>query len=348
MSSEISELISRNLSEITNIDIIEKIIKVRPLKVYWGTAPTGELHMGYLVPLLKIADFLEAGCKIKILIADLHAYLDTMKSTLKQAAARTLYYEAMIKALLSQLGVNTNQIEFVKGRDYQLTESYTMDMYKMCSHVTFHNTHRAGTDVVKQSENPTISNLLYPILQALDEVYLDVDAQLGGVDQRKIFMFANDYLPRIGYRSKIHMMNPLVPGLSSKETNNEKMSSSDSNSKINILDSNKQIREKINRVYCKEGVIENNTLFSLLEHVIFPLFQRKGQNFVITRPEKHGGNSDIYKNIEILKDDYKNMLIHPLDLKSAIIKVLCEFVDPIREYFSNPQMKKIIKDAYNR
>lgn len=27
-------------------------------------------------------------------------------------------------------------------------------------------------------------------LQALDEHYLDVDAQFGGVDQRKIFMFA--------------------------------------------------------------------------------------------------------------------------------------------------------------
>ena len=30
----------------------------------------------------------------------------------------------------------------------------------------------------------------YVTLQALDEEYLDVDAQFGGVDQRKIFTFA--------------------------------------------------------------------------------------------------------------------------------------------------------------
>ena len=32
--------------------------------------------------------------------------------------------------------------------------------------------------------------MFYLTLQALDEEYLDVDAQFGGVDQRKIFTFA--------------------------------------------------------------------------------------------------------------------------------------------------------------
>ncbi len=34
------------------------------------------------------------------------------------------------------------------------------------------------------------SGLLYPIYQWLDEEYLGVDAQFGGVDQRKIFISA--------------------------------------------------------------------------------------------------------------------------------------------------------------
>lgn len=90
---------------------------------------------------------------------------------------------------------------------------------------------QAGAEVVKQSKNPLMSSLLYPILQvvllgpvgtasgadsraqALDEVYLDVDVQFGGVDQRKIFMFARDHLPRIGYAKRSHLMNPLIPGL---------------------------------------------------------------------------------------------------------------------------------------
>jgi tyrosyl-tRNA synthetase len=53
--------------------------------------------------------------------------------------------------------------------------------------------------VVKASDSPLLSGLLYPLLQALDEHYLKVDAQFGGVDQRKIFTFAEEHLPKIGY-----------------------------------------------------------------------------------------------------------------------------------------------------
>lgn len=46
-------------------------------------------------------------------------------------------------------------------------------------------------------------------LQALDEEYLKVDAQFGGVDQRKIFTFAEKYLPQLGYQKRAHLMNPM-------------------------------------------------------------------------------------------------------------------------------------------
>lgn len=55
---------------------------------------------------------------------------------------------------------------------------------------SIHDARKAGAEVVKQVSNPLVSGLLYPLLQALDEVYLKVDAQFGGVDQRKIFMLA--------------------------------------------------------------------------------------------------------------------------------------------------------------
>jgi len=48
-----------------------------------------------------------------------------------------------------------------------------------------------------------------PGLQALDEEYLHVDAQFGGVDQRKIFTFGEKYLPQLGYAKRIHLMNPM-------------------------------------------------------------------------------------------------------------------------------------------
>ena len=74
-------LITRNLQEIVGEDKIAEVIKQRDLKIYWGTATTGKPHLGYLVPIFKIADFLKAGCQVTILFADMHAFLDNMKST---------------------------------------------------------------------------------------------------------------------------------------------------------------------------------------------------------------------------------------------------------------------------
>ena len=42
---------------------------------------------------------------------------------------------------------------------------------------------------------------------ALDEEYLDVAAQFGGIDQRKIFMLSDKYLPMIKYKKRIALQN---------------------------------------------------------------------------------------------------------------------------------------------
>lgn len=86
---------------------------------------------------------------------------------------------------------------------------YTLDVYRLSSIVTEHDAKKAGAEVVKQVANPLLSGLLYPGLQALDEQYLEVDAQFGGIDQRKIFTFAEKYLPMLGYDKRIHLMNPM-------------------------------------------------------------------------------------------------------------------------------------------
>ena len=87
-------LITRNLKEVlgeTQLKLLLKNSSSEPV-IYWGTAPTGKIHIGYFMAMLKIADIIEAGCKVKILVADLHAYLDSMKSSLVQLEARTEYY----------------------------------------------------------------------------------------------------------------------------------------------------------------------------------------------------------------------------------------------------------------
>lgn len=56
-----------------------------------------------------------------------------------------------------------------------------MDLYKISSMISEHDARRAGAEIVKQSDGSgPLSGLLYPLLQVLDEQYLDVDVQFGG------------------------------------------------------------------------------------------------------------------------------------------------------------------------
>jgi tyrosyl-tRNA synthetase len=57
-------LITRNLQEVIGEAEILKVLQERDLKLYWGTAPTGRPHIGYCAPMVKIADFLSAGCEV--------------------------------------------------------------------------------------------------------------------------------------------------------------------------------------------------------------------------------------------------------------------------------------------
>lgn len=57
-------LITRNLQEILGGDSLKKTLEERELSIYWGSATTGKPHLGYFVPMSKIADFLQAGCKV--------------------------------------------------------------------------------------------------------------------------------------------------------------------------------------------------------------------------------------------------------------------------------------------
>jgi len=170
---EKKKIMFRNLQEVLGEDRIDEILKTRDLKIYWGTATTGKPHIAYFVPMSKVADFLKAGCEVTILFADLHAYLDNMKAPWELLKLRTEYYEHVIKAMLTSIGVSLDKLRFVRGTDYQLSKEYTLDVYRLSSQVTEHDARKAGAEVVKQVSHPLLSGLLYPGLQALDEQYLD-------------------------------------------------------------------------------------------------------------------------------------------------------------------------------
>ena len=299
-------LITENLSEVLKPDILEDVVvkQKRPLKIYWGTATTGRPHCGYFVPIVKIAAFLRAGCNVKILLADIHGFLDNLKAPIELVQFRTEYYKYVIESLLRAVDVPIEKLEFVTGSSYQLTAKYTMDLYRLTSVVTEHDSKKAGAEVVKQVDNPTLSGLIYPLMQALDEEHLDVDAQFGGVDQRKIFILAAEQLPRVGYKERAHLMNPMVPGLAGG-----KMSSSEPDSKIDVLDEPEIVRRKVKKAHAIPKEVEGNGLISFVEYVLLPVssLKRGGPGEFLVEKKDH--EPLVYTDIDKLKEDYADDVV---------------------------------------
>lgn len=336
---EKKQLILRNLQEVLGEDKLDAILKERDLKIYWGTATTGRPHIAYFVPISKIGDYLKAGCEVTILFADLHAYLDNMKAPWELLELRVQYYEHSIKAMLTSIGVPLEKLKFVRGTEYQLSKEYTMDVYRLSSSITEHDAKKAGAEVVKQVDNPLLSGLLYPGLQALDEEYLKVDAQFGGVDQRKIFTMSEKYLPQLGYAKRIHLMNPMVPGLAGG-----KMSSSEEDSKIDLLDSPAIVKKKLKKAFCEPGNVAENGLLAFAKHVVFGLFH-PDEKFKVFRNEANGGDLN-FSTYDELEKCFAEQKLHPADLKSAIEFYINRLLDPIRKIFDTAELKQLAAKAY--
>ena len=115
-----------------------------------------------------------------VLLADIHGFLDNLKAPIELVEYRVKFYQLAISSMLESVGVPTERLQFVLGSSFQKSPEYVMDVYRLCSLVSEHEAKKAGAEIVKQSDNSPLSGLLYPILQVLDEQYLDVDAQFGG------------------------------------------------------------------------------------------------------------------------------------------------------------------------
>ena len=193
---------------------------------------------------------------------------------------------------------------------------------------------------------------------------------LTDVLQRKIFTFAELYLPRLGYAKRAHLMNAMVPGLAGG-----KMSASDPNSKIDFLDTPEVIRKKLKSAFCEEGTVEGNGVLAFVQAVLIPISQLRlerlhgkdegvleeglgdqrpfisdnapeGTVFSVERDEKFGGNSH-YKSFDEVEEDFKQKKLHPKDLKTAVANGIVRLLEPVRKAFeADEEWQKIEKLAY--
>ena len=312
------EIISRGTLEIITPEELTEKIKKDNKTAYIGFEPSGKIHLGHALTIKKMIDLQKAGFNIKILLADLHAYLNG-KGSLDEIKEISEYNIRCFRAL----GLS-DDTEFILGSSFQTREDYTYKIYELALYTTLARAKRSMAQISRESKDHKVAEVIYPLMQVIDMMFLGTDLAVGGMEQRKIHMLARENLPKLGFKSPVCLHTPLLHGTDGSD----KMSSSKENF-IAVDDSPEDIKKKIKKSYCPQGEIEGNPILEIAEHFIFT----KNDTLIIERPPKFGGNLELSQ--EELLDSYQKGELHPLDLKNAVTKSVIEIFKPVREYLKS-------------
>lgn len=115
------------------------------------------------------------------------------------------------------------------------------------------------------------------------------------------------------------------------------MSSSEIDSKIDLLDGPADVKKKLKKAFCEPGNIVDNGLLSFVKHVLFSLF-KEGEGFVVTRKPENGGDVT-YNTYQELETSFANQDLHPADFKLAVESYINRLLEPIRQELNTPEMK---------
>ena len=336
------ELVKRNTAEIVTEQELAKLLeeKKQPI-VYHGFEPSGELfHIGYIIGINKHIDFQKAGLKLKILLADFHAFLNekgSLDEIKKTARKYALGFEA--------LGVDVKKADlifaflripvdgamfFLAGviyftvnsswLQYKFLEDFS-DVMKLALKVRMLRAKRSMTLVGREEEDPHVSQFLYPLMQAVDMKHLGVDIAFGDFAQRKMHMLAREELPSLGFKAPIAIHHEFMHGLQGG-----KMSSSQPKSSIIINESPSEIKKKIGGAFCPAKQIKENPVLEICKFIIFS----REKELKIERDRKYGGDLH-YTSYSEIEKDFACGKLHPLDLKKAVAASLEKILAPVRK-----------------
>ena len=315
---------------VTRQELIELFKTNSNPKHYIGFEISGFLHLGSLISTgFKINDFIKAGVKCKVFLADWHTLInDKLSGDWETISKVSKYYADAFKLICPD-------VEILLGSDlYDSRKEYWFEFIKFAKHVSLARTIRTLTIMGRSEDEEKIdlAKLLYPPMQAVDIHSMDLDIVHSGMDQRKIHMLVREIFPKMKWKVPVAVHQRLIPGLSEPSDSASekkvlgKMSKSDPNSGIFIHDSNDEIKSKIKKAWCEEGNSENNPLLEISKHVIYHEFDE----MKIERPEKFGGNISYY-NYSDLESDFAQKKLHPSDLKQSVADYLIKIISPVRD-----------------
>jgi tyrosyl-tRNA synthetase len=301
-------------------------------KHYVGIEISGFLHLGSLLSTgYKINDFVEAGAKCTVFLADWHTFInDKLGADWETISKVSKYYVKAFKEVCPDADI-------VLGSDLiENHKEYWPDFIKFTKHASLKRVQRTLTIMgrTENEEKTDLAKLLYPPMQAVDIHHLDVDIAHAGMDQRKIHMLVRDVFPKLGWKVPVSVHHKILPSLSQARTQltdeivddkPTKMSKSDPNSGIFINDSDEMITKKINKSWCELGKLYDSPLVDIVESIILPKLKK------LQIEIRDGNHMLTFDNFQEFLDELHKEKIHPADFKTAVVDSLIEIISPLRE-----------------
>ena len=301
-------------------------------KHYIGLEISGFMHLGSLILTgFKINDFIKAGVKCTVFLADWHTYLNNkLGGDWDKIRMVSKYYADAFKMFCPG-------VEIVEGSQlYESRRGYWLDLVKFAKNMSLERTMRSLTIMGRSTEKDKIDlgQLFYPPMQAVDIHTMDLDIVHAGMDQRKIHMLVREIFPKMKWKVPVAVHHHILAGLGEPEPASDsdsdfissKMSKSKSSSGIFVHDTDEEINSKFKKAWCPEGIVDKNPVLEISKHIVFHEFNE----FVVERPAKFGGNVT-YTSYQDLEGDFAQKKLHPSDLKATVSKYVIDIIRPIRE-----------------
>jgi tyrosyl-tRNA synthetase len=344
-----ADLIASVGEEVITSDELIELLKSKPHPVaYNGFEPSGRIHIAQsIVAATNMNKLIDAGCKIKMFVADWHAQANSKYGgDLEKIQTTGQYFIEVWKAC----GMKLDSVEFIWASDLVKDPEYWQIVVKVAMANSVDRIKRCSQIMGRSDEeNLSAAQILYPCMQAADIFYMGVDICQLGMDQRKVNVLAREVAPKLGYKKPVVVSHHMLMGLLEPPKGVTdpvaraaamKMSKSIPDSAIFATDTKQEVEAKIKKAYCPQGQVEENPILEYCKYIIFQRYDA----MVISRPEKFGGDLK-FTSYEELASAFAENKLHPMDLKTAVAKYINELLQPIRDHFEHDTHAKKLKQT---
>ena len=207
----------------------EKLKRGRPLRVKLGIDVTSpDIHVGRAVPLQRMRAFQDEGHTGVLIIGD---YTTRIGDPSGRSAERPILSDEEIdrnaKTYLEQAMVilDADRTEVRHNGEWLAGLSYA-DVVRLGRTVTVARIlERDDFEKRMKAREPiSVSELLYPLMQAYDSVAVEADVELGGTDQLYNLLAGREVMPHYGLAPQVVLTTPIL-----ESWDGTKMSSSKGN-----------------------------------------------------------------------------------------------------------------------